>query len=124
MADNCIHCNRPYTGKLWCKDCDPIIMVRGWNIENDKIKKLIEESVSSTNHYDSPFFGYIPFDNLDIGEPIGENKTLRHANWNNGLRFIQGINKRREEVFKVAVKEIKNSYNVSSDFISKVIILS
>ena len=122
MAENCVHCNKPYTGRLWCRDCDPAIMIRGWSIENDDIKKLITKSMTSANHYDSPFFEYIPFENLDIGEPIGENKTLRHAKWKNGLRFIQGGRCREEEI-NVAVKEMKNSYDVSSDFISKVIIL-
>jgi hypothetical protein len=42
---NCSYCNKPFTEKLWCKECDPFRMIEGWSSRNDDIDKFIKDTL-------------------------------------------------------------------------------
>src|SRR6266536_894838 len=42
---NCSRCDKPFTERLWCKECDPFKIVEGWTSGNPDIDKFIKDTM-------------------------------------------------------------------------------
>ena len=47
---NCSYCNKPFTEKLWCEECDPRCMIEGWTSGNHDIDKFIKDTIYSARN--------------------------------------------------------------------------
>ena len=54
---NCLHCNKPFTEELWCKECDPYRIVERWT-GNPDIDKFIKDTMYKPNYGDDFLNGY------------------------------------------------------------------
>ncbi|PKY63582.1 hypothetical protein RhiirA4_493075, partial [Rhizophagus irregularis] len=76
---NCSYCNKPFTEKLWCKECDPYRIMEGWTSENSDIDKFIKDIMYDTMYYTKnkksyvdEFLEWVPFDRFTDIKEIGE----------------------------------------------------
>src|SRR6266498_4110909 len=59
----CSYCNKPFTEKLWCKECDLYCMIEGWTSGNLDIDKLIKDTIYEARNQQHPkFLEWVPFD--------------------------------------------------------------
>src|SRR5438046_1569057 len=70
---NCLHCDKPFTEELWCKECDPFRIVEGWTSGNPDIDKFIKDTMYNPEGHDIKygykFLEWVPFDRFtDIKE--------------------------------------------------------
>ena len=64
--ENCSYCNKPFTEKLWCKECDPFRMIEGWTSGNNDIDKFIKDTIYDARERSYRFLEWVPFDRLKI----------------------------------------------------------
>ena len=73
---NCLHCDKPFTEELWCKECDPFRMVEGWTSGNPDIDKFIKDTMYKPAEYDEndsyEFLEWVPFDRFTDIKEVGE----------------------------------------------------
>src|SRR6266542_6125103 len=70
---NYSYCNKPFTKKLWCKDCDLFRVIEGWTSRNLDINKFIKDIMYKTRHKESSkFLEWVPFDRFTDIREIGE----------------------------------------------------
>jgi len=43
--NNCSYCNKQFTEKLWCKECDPLRIIEGWTSGNPNVDKYIKDTI-------------------------------------------------------------------------------
>jgi hypothetical protein len=62
---SCSYCNKPFTEELWCKECDPYRIMKGWTSENPDIDKLIKDTMyyvrNSKYSHEIKFLEWVPF---------------------------------------------------------------
>ncbi|GBB98583.1 hypothetical protein RclHR1_03270006 [Rhizophagus clarus] len=57
---NCSYCNSPFTEKLWCRECDPYKIMKGWTSGNLNIDKFIRDTMCKSH----TFLEWVSFDRL------------------------------------------------------------
>ena len=90
---------------------------------NDKLDEIIRNTQLEAKGFDSyHYLEWIPYDQLKVIEGIGEGgfATVYKCYWLNGPRYIR-YNKRYYCYYgNVALKKIKNSQNISDEFLKEV----
>jgi len=134
VKKNCLHCDKPFTEELWCKECDPFRIVEGWTSGNPDIDKFIKDTMykpaeynKDNEEYDYPFLEWVPFDRfIDIKE-VGEGGFAKvySATWIDGRANYRKQNdgswkKREPKPMKVALKRLNGSQNMSDKYLNEV----
>ncbi|CAB4403456.1 unnamed protein product [Rhizophagus irregularis] len=134
---NCSYCNKSFTEELWCKECDPFMMIEGWSSGNNEIDKFIKDTNydarnESTNKYPAKFLEWVPFNKFKDINQIGEGgfSKVYSATWIGGpkihKKYYEGLErweKRRSEPIKVALKRLNGSENMSAEYLNEIKIL-
>jgi hypothetical protein len=110
---NCSYCNKPYTEKLWCKECDPHRIMEGWSSGNPDIDKLIKDSIyDNAKNYKNKHLNWVSFDKFTNIKEIGEGGFAKvySATW---------IDK-YDKYEKVALKRLNGSQNMSDRYLNEV----
>src|SRR5438128_1039131 len=83
---SCSYCNKPFTEKLWCKECDPRHMIEGWSSGNPDIDKFIKDTIYDAKQDYSRFLEWVPFDRFEDIKQIGEGGFAKvySATWIDG----------------------------------------
>ena len=115
--NNCSYCNKPFTEKLWCKECDPFHMIEGWSSGNPVIDKFIKDTMYDAKHNKDRygkviFLEWAPFDRFEDINQIGEGGFAKvySATWIDGQSVVyqhgedEGWKKLGPEPMKVALK--------------------
>ena len=129
---NCSYCNKPFTKKLWCKECDPFRMIEGWTSGNNDIDKFIKDTiydVRNNNHnvFIYKYLEWVPFDRFKDIKQIGEGGFAKvySATWIDGKASYteqgDGSWKKKEpKSMKVALKRLNGSQNMSAEYLNEV----
>jgi hypothetical protein len=106
---NCSYCNKPYTEKLWCEECDPHRRMEGWSSGNPDIDKLIKDSIYNNAKNSNEFLEWVSFDKFTDIKEIGEGGFAKvySATW---------IDKGE----KVALKRLNGSQYMSDRYLNEV----
>ncbi|CAB5361016.1 unnamed protein product [Rhizophagus irregularis] len=127
---NCSYCNKPFTKKLWCKKCDPFRMIEGWTSGNNEIDKFIKDTIYGARNKDRKLLEWVPFDKFKDINQIGEGgfSKVYFATWIDGPKAIYkkydgGLENRKSEPIKVALKRLNGSENMSAEYLSEIKIL-
>ena len=125
----CKKCGKGYTGLFnkWCKPCQ-IDNLKGnftnWTSGNEKIDELIQEMQLKIKSQDDIVFEWIPYNQFSDIEKIGRSDfaTVYSAIWMDGLLEYDRYNKKytRESNYKVALKCLDNSQNITNEFLNEV----
>ncbi|CAG8552261.1 11122_t:CDS:2, partial [Racocetra fulgida] len=124
-SDTCNECKKPKEGKKWCSTC---LFPNNWTSGNREIDTFIRESqtLSTTLHH---CLLWIPFDQFsDIKEVArGGFNTVCSATWDgNRIDLLYTIENspvwvHRNCTTKVALKHLKNSQNIDSSVLNKLL---
>src|SRR5947199_9667529 len=68
------NCYQPRNKKLWCEDCVPSCMIKGWTSGNSEIDHFIKDTIYNAKKYyngdtgkDHPLFlEWAPFDRFEV----------------------------------------------------------
>ena len=84
--------------------------------------KKLDEAKGFDNHY---YIEWIPYDDLKNIRKIGEGgfATVYQGEWSNGPRFVRDNKRYCYTNGSVALKKLKNSQNISDEFLKEVNIL-
>ena len=122
---NCSYCHKPFTEKLWCKQCDPFRMIEGWSSGNPDIDKLIKDTMYNNKY--GRFLEWVPFDRFEDLKQIGEGGFAKvySATWKDGnARYRKqgggSWKKLDPEPIKVALKRLNGSQNMSAEYLNEV----
>src|SRR5207248_5790063 len=138
---NCLHCDKPFTEKSWCKECDPSrIVVERWagGSGNPDIDEFIKDTMYKPAEYDEndedygyKFLEWVPFDRFTDIKEVGEGGFAKvySAKWIDGkLEYKKGdgIWKKKwkkskpKPMMKVALKRLNGSQNMSDKYLNEV----
>ena len=109
----CPECNKPNTGRAWCKKCDAAKFLKeGKTSGNPEIDNLIYESQLKTKNY-SDNLEWIPYGRFQNIKPICEGgfASIFSATWLDGKENT-GNTKMCTRPISVALKKLKNSENM------------
>jgi serine/threonine protein kinase len=131
---NCSYCNKPFTEKLWCKECDPFRKIEGWSSGNNDIDKFIKDTIYYARNagiYDYPIFiEWVPFDRFIDIKQIGEGGFAKvySATWIDGKAEYdkqddESWKKRKSQPKKVALKRLYGSQNMSAEYLNEVCLM-
>ncbi|RIA78980.1 kinase-like domain-containing protein, partial [Glomus cerebriforme] len=118
----CSDCEEPNTGWAWCNKCDPGRFLRdGKTSGNTEMDKLIHESQCRAEHYHHNL-EWISFDRFKDINQIGEGGFAKvySATWLDGRPKVLDGKKSRSNSIIIALKEIKNSNNMTNIFINEI----
>src|SRR6266511_1036286 len=125
----CLDCNRPFSSiyDLWCMECNAKWFQRNfpkWTSGNEFINKFIQKTQLNAQN-GRHVLEWIPYDRLlNIKEfDKGGYSIVYKANWLN--RSILGWSNSGERLMRmrnqqVALKRLKNSKNLSKEFLDEV----
>src|ERR1043166_6617697 len=65
------NCYNPKEERLWCKECVPSCIIKGWTSGNDEIDNFIKDTIYSAK-YSNDKLEWIPFDRFEDIKQIGE----------------------------------------------------
>ncbi|GBB84525.1 hypothetical protein RclHR1_01110010 [Rhizophagus clarus] len=123
---NCSYCNKPFTEKLWCKECDPFRIIEGWTSGNPNVDKFIKDTMYDIKIHSNRFFEWIPFDKFTDIKEIGRGgfSKVYSATRIDGKSFYYKDNdgNYRKEVHgpeKVALRRLNGSQNMSDKYLSE-----
>ncbi|CAB5389667.1 unnamed protein product [Rhizophagus irregularis] len=126
---NCSYCNKPFTKKLWCKKCDPFMIIEGWSSGNNEIDKFIKDTIYDARKVNCNFLEWVPFDKFKDINRIGEGgfSKVYSATWIDGPKMYdkgyKNWKKRKPEPIKVALKRLNGSENMSAEYLNEIKIL-
>ena len=124
----CGECNEPGTGLRWCQPCNAKRFkenFKNWTSGNKDIDELIQHSqlgaICCTKYLEC-----VPFEKFQDVTYIarGGFGRIYSANWPEGHIFYWDIENKewvRNSDFKVALKSLDNSSDISTDFLNEVI---
>ena len=123
----CGECNQPGTGDSWCQSCNAKIFkenFKNWTSGNKDIDKLIQYSQLNAT-YRGNCLEWIPFENFQNITYItkGGFGKIYSAEWPEGWILnwdIENQKWNRWTNFKVALKSLDNSSDISADFLNEV----
>ena len=120
----CSYCNKSFTEKLWCKECDPLNIIEGWTSGNSDIDKFIRDTMYSRKS--GKWLEWVPFNRFTDIKQIGDGgfSKVYSATWMDGkanYKFDYGNWKKLDpKPTKVALKRLYESQNVSIDYLNEV----
>ncbi|CAG8534905.1 19298_t:CDS:2 [Racocetra persica] len=124
-SDTCNECKKPKEGKKWCSTC---LFPNNWTSGNREIDTFIRESqmLSTTLHH---CLLWIPFDQFSEIKEVarGGFNTVCSATWDgNRIDLLYTIENspvwvHRNCTTKVALKHLKNSQNIDSSVLNKLL---
>ncbi|CAG8765428.1 5008_t:CDS:2, partial [Rhizophagus irregularis] len=119
MVDVCFRCNRVKTG-IYCLTCISKLLQPNWTSGNKYIDKFIKEAQLKVNSYGA-FIEWIPFNRLRNIKYLahGGFSTIYKAIWLDEKDVKSPLNKNEKEGVHVALKSLKNSSNISDDFLNE-----
>jgi hypothetical protein len=111
----------------WCKPCQ-IDNLKGnftnWTSGNEKIDNFIQEMQLKINQHDDIVFEWIPYNQFSDIKEIGRGgfATVYSAIWKDGpLEYdYYNFEYTRKSNYKVALKCLHNSQNITSEFLNEV----
>ena len=125
----CGNCGEEYTdiSYKWCKPCQIDNLKRNftnWTSGNEKIDELIQEMQLKINKWNDIVFEWIPYNQFGDIKEIGRGgfATVYSAIWKNGPLNYNKDNKEytRTLNYKVALKYLHNSQNITNEFLNEV----
>jgi hypothetical protein len=126
------NCYQPGIGKLWCKECVPSCIIKGWTSGNSEIDNFIKDTVYNAKiyyyngKYHPVILEWVPFDRFEDIKQIGEGGFAKvySAKWIDGqAKYYKqdGSWKKSEPEPKiVALKRLNGSQNMSADYLNEV----
>ena len=130
--ESCQNCGEEYTNILnrdhhWCKQCQ-IDNLKGnftnWTSGNEKIDGLIQEMQLKIDEYNDIVVEWIPYDQFSDIKEIGRGgfATVYSAIWKDGQLYYDEDNEEytRQSDYKVALKCLHNSQNITNEFLNEV----
>ena len=126
----CERCGKLYTEiySRWCKPCQ-IDNLKGnftnWTSRNEKIDNFIQEMQLKINDRQDIVFEWIPYNQFSDIKEIGKGgfATVYSAIWKDGQLYYDKVTKkyvRSSPNYKVALKCLHNSQNVTNEFLNEV----
>jgi hypothetical protein len=123
----CGECDEPGTGYYWCQPCNAKRFkenFENWTSENKNIDDLIQHSQLNSVHY-LKCFEWIPFEKFQNVTYItrGGFGKIYSAIWPEGYILNWDIEEQkwiRDTNYKVALKSLNNSSEISTDFLNEV----
>ena len=126
---SCKKCGEEYTEKIWkwCKPCQINNLRRNftiWTSGNEKINNFIQGMQLKINHPNDIVFEWIPYDQFSNIKEIGRGgfATVYSAIWKDGPLEYDKYNRvyTRNSNYKVALKCLHHSQNVTNELLDKV----
>ena len=130
------NCYDPDNDKLWCKECVPCCIIKGWSSENHDIDEFIKDTIYNAKYYYNNvayyekyplFLEWVSFDRFEDIKQIGEGGFAKvySATWIDGnakyYKQDDGSWKKSDpEPIKVALKKLNGSQNISSEYLNEV----
>ena len=103
------------------------MLAQSWTSSGDKkLDEIIRKTQLEAKGFDSYYYiEWIPYDDLKNNKKIGEGgfATVYRGEWSNGPRFVNDNRRYYYDGFYVALKKLKNSQNISDEFLKEVTIL-
>jgi len=126
QTQRCSVCNKTYTFIKWCKSCDREQFQKqfsNWETGHSEFDKVIRDSQLSIK-YPNGYIQWIPYEKFVNIEFVGKGAFAKvyKADWSEGLGvwdYALGKRVQRPNT-PVALKELKNSKNISKDFLEEV----
>ena len=123
----CGECNEPGTGFKWCQPCNAKRLeenFKNWTSGNKDIDELIQHSQLNAVYY-TKCLEWVPFENLQNVTYIarGGFGKIYSAEWSEGhIHYwdIENQEWKRITNYKVALKSLDNSSEISTDFLNEV----
>src|SRR5687768_12427435 len=75
VTNNHKNCYQSHFDKLWCKECVPSCLIKGWTSGNSEIDNFIKYTIynAKCDYYGYPLFlEWVPFDRFEDIKQIGE----------------------------------------------------
>jgi hypothetical protein len=128
---NCSYCNKPFSKKLWCKECDPFNMIEGWTSGNLGIDRFIKDTIYNAKNDTGivyKFLVWVPFNKFKDLKEIGKGGFAKvySATWIDGRSEFHKKNDGTwrkvspEPNMKIALKRLNGSQNMSDKFLNEV----
>ena len=130
---NCSRCNKQFTEKLWCRDCDPFRIIEGWISGNSNVDKFIKDTMYGARHgIYSRILEWVPFNKFTDIKQIGEGGFAKvySATWTDGpLR--ERLEKQDDGSWKksepkpmtIALKRLNGSQNMTTEYLNEVCLI-
>ena len=124
----CKKCGKEYTGLFnkWCKPCQ-IDNLKGnftnWTSGNEKIDNFIQKMQLKINEWNDIVFEWIPYNQFSDIKEIGRGgfATVYSAIWKDGPLKWNYVDKyTRKSNYKVALKCLHNSQDITNEFLNEV----
>ena len=100
------------------------MLAQSWTSSgNKKLDEIIRNTQLEAKGFDSYHcLEWIPYDKLKVKEGIGEGgfATVHKCYWSNGPRYINNNKRYYCSNGIVALKKVKNSQNISDEFLKEV----
>ena len=100
------------------------MLAQSWTSSGDeKLDEIIRKTQLEAKGFDSCYYiEWIPYDDLKSIEKIGEGgfATVYQGRWSNGPRFVSNNERYYLRNGYVALKKLKNSQNISDQFLKEV----
>ena len=121
----CKSCGKEYANDIgWCKPCQIDDLKGNFTTSgNEKIDNFIQEIQLKIDNWEDTF-EWIPYDQFSDIKEIGRSATVYSAIWKDGsLQYeYKGkyIRKPHYTNYKVALKCLQNSQNITNEFLNEV----
>ena len=100
------------------------MLAQSWTSSGiDKLDEIIRNTQLEAKGFDSyHYLEWIPYDQLTVSKEIGEGgfATVYKCYWSNGPRYISENKRYYCNNGNVALKKVKNSQNISDEFLKEV----
>ena len=100
------------------------MLAQSWTSSgNEKLDEIIRNTQLEAKGFDSyHYLEWIPYDQLTVKEAIGEGgfATVHKCNWSNGPRYVYKNTRYYCDGGHVALKKVKNSQDISEEFLKEV----
>ncbi|PKC58753.1 kinase-like protein [Rhizophagus irregularis] len=123
-------CYKPKDSELWCKECVPHCIIKGWTSGNNDVDEFIKDTIynAKLSYTGYPLFlEWVSFDRFENIKKIGEGGFAKvySATWIDGKAEYKRQNdgnwkKRGPKPIKVALKKLNESQNISTDYLNEV----